>query len=232
MPETDLVKYYSRRAPEFEEIYQIPERQGDLSTLREYIRGTFRGRQVLEIACGTGYWTEILAESAASVFATDVSEEVLEIARAKNAIRENNKVQIRNMDAYTLEGAPIMSACLMGFWWSHMPRERIAEFLRVVHSKLRPGATVVIMDNRYVERSSTAISRTDEHGNTYQSRRLKNSGDDSNYEVLKNFPTKEELFQAIEPYGAQVHFDELRYYWILRYELRGSESAEDWKPPN
>ena len=220
MADRDLLNYYAKRAPEFEEIYQIPERQEDLSKLRSCVRETFAGREVLEIACGTGYWTEILAESAASVFATDASEEVLEIARSKAGIRSCGKVEFLQMDAYTLEGAPTASACLMGFWWSHMPRERIPGFLRVVHSKLKPGAVVMIMDNRYVEGSSTTITRRDEHGNTYQNRRLKNS-DGNIYEVLKNFPTKDELFEAVEAYATNVRLEVLKYYWILRYELKG-----------
>jgi ubiquinone/menaquinone biosynthesis C-methylase UbiE len=39
--------------------------------------------EVVELACGTGYWTELLASSAAWVFATDINEEVLTLTRAK-----------------------------------------------------------------------------------------------------------------------------------------------------
>ena len=49
MADRDLVNYYAKRAPEFEEIYQIPERQEDLSTLRGLVRETFAEREVLEI---------------------------------------------------------------------------------------------------------------------------------------------------------------------------------------
>ena len=58
---TDLVSYYSRRAAEYERIYRRPERQTDLSTLRQMLSDELRGRDILEIACGTGYWTEWLA---------------------------------------------------------------------------------------------------------------------------------------------------------------------------
>ena len=42
----------------------------------------FAGAKVFEVACGTGYWTEVLARSAASVFATDINDEVLAVARS------------------------------------------------------------------------------------------------------------------------------------------------------
>ena len=52
--------------------------------------------------------------------------------------------------------------------------------------RLEPGATVVIVDNNYVEGSNHRITRTDEKGNTYQRRCL---ADGREWEVRKNFPT-------------------------------------------
>ena len=78
-----LADYYVRRAPEYERIYQKPERQAELRVVREMVANTFAGRSVLEVACGTGWWTEVLADIARSVVATDVNEEVLAIARTK-----------------------------------------------------------------------------------------------------------------------------------------------------
>ncbi|HEY6168738.1 MAG TPA: class I SAM-dependent methyltransferase, partial [Verrucomicrobiae bacterium] len=55
-----LAEYYARRAGEYERIYAKPERQADLAALRARLAEAFRGRRVLEIACGTGYWTEVI----------------------------------------------------------------------------------------------------------------------------------------------------------------------------
>src|SRR5437879_9405991 len=81
--ESSMVNYYAERAKEYERIYQKPERQQELQQLRDFVQRAFANSRVLEIACGTGYWTEILSASAASIVATDINEEVLAIARSK-----------------------------------------------------------------------------------------------------------------------------------------------------
>ena len=70
-----LAGYYARRAKEYERIYAKPERQTDLAKLRSILQPAFAGANVLELACGTGYWTAVMATSAASVLATDINEE-------------------------------------------------------------------------------------------------------------------------------------------------------------
>src|SRR5262245_51295140 len=81
--ETSMAAYYAQRALEYERIYHKPERQADLQELHNLVERTFAGAAVLEVACGTGYWTEVLARSAASVTAVDINEEVLAVARSK-----------------------------------------------------------------------------------------------------------------------------------------------------
>ena len=83
MSDSGVVEYYSRRAREYESIYDKPERQADLSTLRALIPSLLAGRDILEVACGTGYWTQVIAPVARSVLATDLSPAVLEIAALK-----------------------------------------------------------------------------------------------------------------------------------------------------
>ena len=53
----ELAAYYAQRAAEYERIYAKPERQADLAALRARFGKLFKGKRVLELACGTGYWT-------------------------------------------------------------------------------------------------------------------------------------------------------------------------------
>src|ERR671923_1152480 len=95
-----LEGYYARRAAEYEKIFDKPERQADLARMRADIPALFRGERVLEVACGTGYWTPLIAAQAESVLATDYNEETLLIARTKNYPKSN--VRFERADAYAL----------------------------------------------------------------------------------------------------------------------------------
>lgn len=210
-----LVRYYARRASEYERVYDKPERQVELQRLRDFVATTFAGAEVLEVACGTGYWTEVLANSAAAVVATDITEEVLAIARSKNL---GPRVTLQREDAYSLPSFPRQfNAGLAAFLWSHIPRSRVRDFLIGFHGALSHGARVVFMDNIYAEGSSTPTSRTDADGNTYQTRQL---SDGSTHEVLKNFWTQPGLLAVVESLADDVQLEFWQYFWILSYRKR------------
>jgi demethylmenaquinone methyltransferase/2-methoxy-6-polyprenyl-1,4-benzoquinol methylase len=213
--EASLVDYYAQRAREYERIYDKPERQADLAVLRKVLRDELAGHEVLEVACGTGYWTEMIAGTAASVVAVDINREVLEIARTKNFSKRN--VMIEQRDVYRLLLAPDrFSAGLAAFWWSHVPKRRLGDFLQQFHCSLQPNALVVFIDNRFVAGSSTPIARTDDEGNCYQTRILDNG---VRYEVLKNFPNESEVRSVVSRFASSVEYTELDYYWHLAYRV-------------
>lgn len=209
--DSNLAEYYAKRALEYERIYDKPERQGDLAALRQRLPKELAGEDVLEIACGTGYWTELAAQTANSILATDINEKVLQIARAKAYPRGN--VVFETRDLFQLVGLTgPFTAGLAAFWWSHMKKSEIAGFIKHFHQAFAPGAKLVFMDNNYVPGSSIPISRTDDEGNTYQLRTLENG---TEFEVLKNFPTEADLRQAIDGLAKDIHFFNLTHYWLL-----------------
>jgi len=215
-PDTDLAAYYARRADEYEKIFEKPERQEDLASLRGLLPRLLAGHRVLEVACGTGYWTQVISESVAAILATDINEATLEIARRKSWPKRNVTFQIA--DALSLSGVSgAFTAGFAGFWWSHVPKQRLPAFLATFHGKLRPGADVVFLDNNFVAGSSTPLARRDEAGNTYQRRKLAGGGE---FEVLKNFPDESELRQIVRESAANVTVTGLKYYWCLSYKLR------------
>jgi len=211
-----LEQYYSKRASEYEQIYEKPERQHELEWLRSRVPALFRGKTVLEVACGTGYWTQYIARAAKKVYACDINEAVLEIAREKRIAP--GRAEFFKADAISLEGVPAgCDAAFAGFWWSHVRKAEIAKFAASLASKVEPGSLVAILDNTFAEGSSTAISRRDAEGNTYQIRHLANGQE---FEVLKNFPTPQELADAMRPFAAEAHLETLRYYWLLVATLK------------
>ena len=217
MTEPSLARYYAKRAAEYERIYAKPERQADLAVLRERLGKLFAGRRLLELACGTGWWTEAIAPYASSVTALDVNEEVLAIARAKHY--PPGRATFAIGDAYAPpELGRNHDGLFAGFWWSHVPIGRVDAFLAGATRAVAPGALVAFLDNRHIEGSSTALSRTDAEGNTYQTRKL---GDGSEHEVLKNFPTQADLIgRVLRCGGTDARVEMLSFYWLLTFHAK------------
>lgn len=206
--------YYAARADEYDRIYLKPERQADLRQIEGWLPTVFAGRSVLEVACGTGYWTQFYAPAAQRVVAVDAAPETLRIAETRVPAA---KVQLVEGDAYRLPSSTVRcDAGFAGFWWSHIPRLRIDEFLRGFHAAIAPGAKVVLLDNRFVPGSSTPISESDDEGNTYQVRTL---ADGSTHRVLKNFPDRDALIASVAPHAAAIEYREWQYFWALEYTL-------------
>ena len=206
--------YYAKRAREYEVVYSKPERQVDLQYLRERIPTRFAGRSVLEVACGTGYWTQFIAQSARIICATDLTEETLAIARGKNIAASRALFKVADAMALPADLGTFDSA-FCGFWWSHLAHAQIDAFIASLHARLVPGATVLLLDNRYVEGSSTPISRRTAEGDTYQLRHLANG---SNYDVLKNFPSEEDIRTQLRGRAINVQYTALQYYWLVEYQ--------------
>jgi ubiquinone/menaquinone biosynthesis C-methylase UbiE len=207
--------YYARRAAEYERVYAKPERQADLRAIEAWLPTQFAGREVLEIACGTGWWTVHGARDCASWLASDLNEETMALAQSKPLPAE--RVRFVRADAYApheIDGS--FDAAFAGFWWSHVPLARLSSWLAALHAKLQPGSRVVFIDNLFVEGSSSPITRTDAQGNTYQQRRL---DDGSAHEVLKNFPTREQAMVVLGPRATNPQWHQWPHYWALIYEV-------------
>lgn len=216
-----MQEYYAARAPEYERVYQKPERQTDLRLLEGWLPALFAGKRVLEVAAGTGYWTQFVAPVAAAITVTDGSAETLALAQARIAPLPQARFLVA--DAYALP--PTLGrfdAALAGFWFSHVPLARRRAFLVGLHARLEPGATVVLLDNRYVPGSNQPISECDAEGNSYQTRRL---DDGSVHRVLKNFPGETELCAVIQGIGDNPHYRAYEYFWAFHYTTRAAEPA-------
>lgn len=210
-----MLDYYKRRAAYYERVYFKPERQDDLRTMEAELPSMFAGRRVLEVACGTGWWTPHGARDAARWLATDLNPETMDVARAKPMPA---CVEFRTVDAFTFAelGSETFDGAFAGCWWSHLELERLPGWLALLHARLEPGARVVMLDNSFVQTSSTPISRTDARGNTYQNRTL---DDGSVHEVVKNFPTADDAFAMLGPRARAPQWTAHTHYWILSYTL-------------
>ena len=213
-----MLDYYNKRLQEYETVYTKPERQADLNALLARLLTDVARREVLELACGTGWWTERLAAHAASWIATDADTGALDIVQHK-AIQGLSATTTLN--AYQPSVSTPVDCVFAAHWYSHLRLDERSIFFRSVHGCLKPGGRLIMLDNNFVSGSSTAISRTDIEGNTYQTRKLK---DGSLHEVLKNFPDQQQLAASGKPYFEKIAFNnELTlntiYYWYASMEM-------------
>ncbi|HSR82387.1 MAG TPA: class I SAM-dependent methyltransferase [Hyphomicrobiaceae bacterium] len=211
---SSMVDYYEARAPQYEAIYDRPERQAELRFLRGWLAREAHGLTLLEVACGSGYWTGVAATTAKAILATDCNPSPLELARSKNL---GPHVTYARADAFALPTRDgLFEGGMAHFWWSHVSLADQQRFLMHFASKLRKRAKLLMIDNTFAA-GSTPIARRDALGNTYQRRRLA-SGDD--YEILKNFPTGEELRRSLEGSCESATVLELEHYWAVSAVLR------------
>lgn len=150
----EMADYYRARAPEFDDWFYRRGRyslgaEGDACWFAE-VAEVFAALDalgiegnVLELAAGTGIWTERLVRTAHSITAVDVSSEVLAINRAKVA---SDRVSYVQADLFTWRPGCPFDAVVFGYWLSHVPYERLDAFLSTCTMALRPGGTIFFAD--------------------------------------------------------------------------------------
>ena len=216
-------EYYDRRAREYEQMYRRddPVRQAEQAAMADALRAALAGRRVLEIACGTGYWTSVIAEVARHVLTTDVSEEMLAIAREKELPAD--KVEIRLADAYDLVEIPgTFDAGVAMFWLSHVPKDRMKEFMDQFHARLLPGSSVFLADNVFVPGIGGELISRPGSPDTFKRRAL---ADGSQYEVLKSYYDADQLRDLLEPWATKLQLRFGASFWSAEYTM--SDRAPD-----
>lgn len=205
-----LSDYYAQRASHYEEVYQKPERQADLGLLKRTLAVALNGRRVLDVACGTGYFTAAYAAHAHCVLGIDSNQAVLDLARSKMLPH----TEFHQGDAYALDQvSPQYDGALVSFWWSHIPTARRLAFFERLHQCLVPQARVILIDNCYVSGNSTPIALVDSAGDQWQDRPRQ---DGTRQLVMKNYPTRQLLLDSMKGVTS-THWWQLEYYWWFDY---------------
>ena len=210
-----LSEYYNKKAREYEEVYQRqdPLRLHEQQLIAQYITDHFKDRIILELACGSGYWTEYLLEVAKQITAIDQSQEMLEIA--KNRYGKHTNISFSQADAYNPPiYTPAFTGCMANFLFSHIPRKDIAKFLQTVHDSLDKNAFVMFVDSNYQEGQGGILVNKEGHEDTWKRRKL-NNGEE--YDVLKNYFSKEELKNIFGKYTKKLEIKYMKNFWIVGY---------------
>jgi SAM-dependent methyltransferase len=210
-------EYYAKSASNHDRIYDKPERQDDLEDMRERLANLLDGHTVLELACGTGYWTKVIMESARHVHATDINPEMLAMAALRALPPEYVTFSIA--DAWKLpETLPKgITAVFIGFWWSHIKREEQDAFLAQLRTTFGKDMLVVLLDDSWVDEESPTIARTDLQGNTHH---IFTTADGDRYEVTKNYPTDSYLRKKLGNAAREIKLRRNTYYYLLSCRLK------------
>ena len=215
--DSGMKAYYQARAEVYDRVYRYPERQQDLRVLEQTIPKLLRGRNVLEVAAGTGYWTQFIASEAKSILAVDVTVETLNQIKQRPGTDE---VVCRQHDAYALhELQQQFDGAFAGLWLSHVPKQKLTAFMHSFHGCLLPGAQVVLLDNSAAQCERLPLSHRDSFGNSYQDREL---DDGSVHRVLKNFPVEAELVVLAGRHARNMDYTSLAHFWLFQYRWYGT----------
>lgn len=212
-----LKEYYNQRAREYESIYERddPVRQAEQTAIATTMKEALKNRRVLEVACGTGFWTRIASETAQQIVATDGSSEMLKIARSRSL--PPAKVQFLQADAFDLDGVPgTFDAALANFWFSHIPKTRINEFLQGLNKRIGEGGVVFMADNMYLPGIGGELISKPESEDTYK---LRDLSDGSRHLVLKNYYTEDQISLILRPLASNVSFRAGHCFWWLSYQV-------------
>ncbi len=219
MSTNPVADFYSKIAEHYDAQFHDEsdeERQEDLEDMAEQVAELMRGHTVLELGCGTGFWTDAIAETAESVLATDISEAMLEVAREHGQGLEN--VQYRVVDALKLPtDLGKFTAVFAGFLWSHFPREEQDAFLAGLRARIGKDALLVIIDDVYVEGASPTIARTDAQGNTWAQFV---DADGVRHELPKNYPTDSALRKRLGTAVREIKIGRGEFCWALTCRLK------------
>lgn len=215
----NMIVYYCARAREYDQWFYRQGRfdRGAESNARWFAESAeifaaqeacnFAG-DVLELAPGTGIWTDRLARVVTTLTAVDASPEMLEINRARV---DSTRVSYIQADLFSWRADRLYDGILFAFWISHVPRERLDAFLASVAAMLCPGGKIFFVDGQR-EPTSTAIDHQLplEQGQI-MTRKL---NDGRVFEIVKNFYHPAELAVRCTQAGFEIEVRETANYFI------------------
>jgi SAM-dependent methyltransferase len=154
-----------------------------------------RPRSALELACGTGLFTRLVAPRVGRLLALDASPEVQAINRARVA---GANVAYEVADLFAWQPAARYDFVFMSFWLSHVPDDRFDEFWMKVRSALADGGSAYVIDSGWDMTSSATNHARPERERGIAVRKL---NDGREYRIVKVFHDPAELARRLAVLG-------------------------------
>jgi demethylmenaquinone methyltransferase/2-methoxy-6-polyprenyl-1,4-benzoquinol methylase len=211
--------FYQARAPEYDDWWQRRGRydRGDeqraewdrqIAAVEAALDSFSAAGNVLELAGGTGWWTERLARTASHLTVVDSSPETLSLNRARV---QRADVDYVCADLFDWPPHRRYDVVFFSFWLSHVPRPRVKPFWDMVRSCLAPHGRVFFIDNRNDPLGSPHNKDpfVVGHGPDLQLRRL---SDGTEWTVVKIMYEPAELEAVLAAAGWSSQIDATRWF--------------------
>ncbi|WP_411086594.1 class I SAM-dependent methyltransferase [Streptomyces sp. 061-3] len=189
----EQMAYYRAGAAEYDRPYA--EYEG-LQRLLAVVDDLPIAGDVLELACGTGQWTALLAARAHSVTAVDAATEVLALARARIA---SPTVEFLEADLFEWQPPRRYDTVFFAFWLSHVPPARLPDFWNTVAAALAPGGKAIFIDD-----GPAAAAYEEVLTNQPAPAALRRLDDGSQYRIVKVFHDAQTLTDGLTALGWSV----------------------------
>lgn len=202
------IEYYSARAPEYDDWFYRRDRydlgeahtdqwQREVQQIRDQLQSGGNPGRILELAPGTGIWTQELLNIGDRVTALDASPAMIAINRAK---LQSGRVEYRLTDLFAWRPTQAFDMVFFGFWLSHVPAAKLDGFLAAVHAALKPGGRLFFVDSQQVD-SAGAATETENLGADVQKRVLK---DGRRFDIVKIYYEPAKLSRVLRRQGFDI----------------------------
>lgn len=232
--------YYQARANEYDDWFYRrgrydhgPEHrkqwEAEIEQVRRALSDFNLTGHVLDIAAGTGIWTEELIKTADHVTVLDSSEEMMQLNRQK---LQSKKVTYTLTDLFYWQPVMAYDAVFMGFWLSHVPPPLLYDFIGTIAGALNPGGKVFFVDSS-PEPTSTARDLVDEvagrnlsseslPGTQLTMRRRLNDGRE--FQIVKIFYKPGDLVDRFQAHNINITVQETSKFFIYGWGTRKGDS--------
>jgi SAM-dependent methyltransferase len=219
---SEQVDYYRNRAAEYDQWWFRTgryDRGAELNAawfadvaevekaLGEYLAQT-RPVNALELACGTGLFTQHLAPRVTRLTAIDASPEVIACNRARV---DSGNVDYVLADLFAWTPPARYDLVFMSFWLSHVPEPRFDAFWSMVKTALAPGGAAYVIDSAHDPTSTARDHARPDAESGIVTRKL---NDGREYRIVKVFYEPVALNAKMSALGFDAEFERTSRYFL------------------
>lgn len=199
----EQISYYRLRAAEYDATSYR-----DLGVARQRIERVLAdlapAGRILELACGTGMWTQSLARWTDDLIAVDSAPEAIAIARG----RCPETVRFAQTDLFDSRAEDSYDTVFIGFFLSHVPSARFDSVMEEIGRALAPGGRVLIVDEHI------GVDRPEQRDDSDPEIATRKLADGSTHRLIKVFFDRDELAARLRALGWQASF-EIDDDWLI-----------------